>query len=644
MTTADALHRAMQQHQAGQLSEAEMVYRQVLTEHPDHPDALHLLGLIAHHRGQHAQAAQLIDRAAKLAPTAADLQFNLGLVFAAMNRPDEALAAYRQALKLNPNLERAARNVAAILYNLCRFDEAIAAYHRVLQFAPEAADVHNNLGVAFNRAGKPNQAAASFEKALAARPNDAAILTNLAASLLDMGRLDEALHACRQAVAADPKLVQAYDNLAHVLEAQGEVAQAIACYDRALTIQPNDPVIASKRLFTLQRDPNCDPHTLRVEHERWSHQHARPLFSNRKFQISNLQPRRRLRVGYVSADFCDHAVGRNLLPLLRHRDRENFQVHCYSGTLRPDAMTAKLREQTDAWRDILGRSDDQVADQIDILVDLSLHSAGHRLLIFARKPAPVQVTYLGYCGTTGLDAIDYRLSDPYIDPPDADLSQYTEKTWRLPHTFWCYQPPQDSPPPASATQRLTFGCLNNFAKVSPAAQELWARILKATPGSKLILHSLPGSHLDAVRRRFTSAGVTDDRLEFVGKQGFMPYIATYQRIDIALDPFPYGGGITTCDALWMGVPTVTLCGKTAVGRGGCSILSNIGLSQWVAHSEQEYLKIAVDLAGHPDDLKTLRSTLRQRMLDSPLMDAKAFAGDVETAYREMFQACCQVHA
>jgi predicted O-linked N-acetylglucosamine transferase (SPINDLY family) len=285
------------------------------------------------------------------------------------------------------------------------------------------------------------------------------------------------------------------------------------------------------------------------------------------------------------------------------------------------------------------------SDGIDILVDLSLHMSGNRLLTFARKPAPLQVTYLGYCASTGLDAIDYRLSDPNLDPPESDLSLYSEQTLRLPETWWCYRnagpTPDPAPPPVESAGHITFGCLNNFAKVSPGSLDLWAEILAAVPNSQLILHAYGGSHLDAVRQRFAAAGVSPDRLQFLAKQSWADYVQTYGRIDIALDPFPYGGGITTCDALWMGVPVVSLIGQTAVGRGGKSILTNIGIPELAARRPRQYVQAAVTLAQSSQRLSELRQSLRQRMLTSPLMNARRFARNVENAYRQIWREYCR---
>jgi predicted O-linked N-acetylglucosamine transferase (SPINDLY family) len=392
-----------------------------------------------------------------------------------------------------------------------------------------------------------------------------------------------------------------------------------------------------------------DARTLCEEHRRWDRNHAAPLARFIGPHLNDRSPDRRLRVGYVSPDFRHHPVGRFLLPLLESHDRRSFEIFGYASVDVPDTMTDRCRAHTDVWRNMLGSSDEQVArtirqDRIDILVDLSVHMAKNRLLVFARKPAPVQVTYLAYCGTTGLSTIDYRLTDPYLDPPGQDEQIYTEQSVRLPETYWCYQPAIETPPvnalPALDVGHVSFGSLNNFCKVTPATLAAWGRLLQAVPQSRLLLHARSGSHRDRVRKFLAEQGVSPERLEFIDFQPMAEYFAAYQQIDVALDPFPYGGGTTTCDALWTGVPVVSLAGETAVGRGGLSILSNIGLPGLAARDPDEYVRIAAELALDLPRLTELRATLRQRMQSSPLMDAARFARGVEAAYREMWRRWC----
>jgi predicted O-linked N-acetylglucosamine transferase (SPINDLY family) len=388
---------------------------------------------------------------------------------------------------------------------------------------------------------------------------------------------------------------------------------------------------------------------IRDEHRIWNQQHAEPLKKFIRPHSNDREPDRPLRIGYVSADFLDHPVGRLILPLLSAHNHDHFTIFCYSDVKQPDRLTPLIRRHAGQWQNIVRLTDERVAqmireDRIDILVDLTMHVANNRLLLFARKPAPVQATYLAYCSTTGLEKMDYRLTDPYFDPPGMNDEFYSEKSIRLPETYWCY--PNDDlssevgPLPALATGEITFGCLNNFSKVSPDALKLWMQLLRAMPKSRFILHAYPGAHRQRVVDLLQQGGIDPRRVAFAGKVPLREYYALHGKIDIGLDPFPFAGGTTTCDAVWMGVPVVTLIGKTAVGRGGVSILSNLGLPELIAGTPEQYIEIAMGLAKDLPRLAELRRTLRARMQASPLMDAPRFARNVEAAYRQMWRNWC----
>ena len=350
-----------------------------------------------------------------------------------------------------------------------------------------------------------------------------------------------------------------------------------------------------------------------------------------------------LRIGYVSPDFRDHPVGRFVLPIIRGHQRTRFKAYCYSSVAMPDRFTAAIASAADRWRLVNALDDRQLAqkiraDGIDILVDLSLHMRGNRLGTFAQKPAPVQVSYLAYCSTSGLDAIDYRLTDPFLDPakPGRD-ALYTERSIRLPQSYWCYVPPLAptvAPLPLKTTGFVTFGCLNNFCKVTDHTLRLWREIFQTLKRAKLTLHAAEGAHRQRVLDRL---GVTPDRVHFVGRLPHDQYLRIHHEIDIALDPTPCTGGTTTCDALWMGVPVISLAGELAVARGGLSILSNIGLAELVAESDQQYVAIAVELANSVRRLSELRQTLRERMRGSRLMNQGQFIRDLESAYLRMWK-------
>jgi protein O-GlcNAc transferase len=336
---------------------------------------------------------------------------------------------------------------------------------------------------------------------------------------------------------------------------------------------------------------------------------------------------------------------------MQNHGHQEAEVFCYSQVREPDAFTHRLQQLSGHWRSTVGFTDEQVCkqvreDQIDILVDLKLHTPNNRLLVFALKPAPVQVTWLGYPGSTGLSTIDYRLSDPYLDPLDMDETIYSEKTIRLPDTFWCYHPldGHDIPVnalPAQNAGTITFGCLNNFSKLNEGILALWAQVLRQVDGSRLLLLANRGAHQDRTRRFLSEREVDPQRVTFAPRQHRVDYFKLYHRVDVQLDSFPCNGHTTSLDSFWMGVPVVTLVGQTPFSRAGWSQLSNLGLTELAGHTPDQFVKIAVDLARDLPRLQTLRSTLRQRMEQSPLMDAPRFARNIEAAYRQMWRKWCE---
>jgi protein O-GlcNAc transferase len=639
--------------QSGQLAAAIAAFQEVLRLKPDYAEAHNNLGNALQDQNQLPAAIAEYRLAIGLKPDLAEAYNNLGNVLKEQGQLDSALGAYREALRLKPDYAQAHSNLGVVLLARGQFDQAAAACREAIRLKPDFAQAHNNLGNAFKEQDQLEEAISQYRLAIGLKPDLAEAYNNLGNALKEQNKLDEAISQYRLAIGLKPDLAEAYNNLG-ALNDRGQIPEAIAAYRTAMQLKSNFPKAHSNLIFSMHLDSQSDAQAIHHELLRWNLQHAEPLkkfiqpHAHSDSHRDNLD--RKLRVGYVSGDFREHVVGWNLLPLFKEHHRELFEIYCYTNSFRDDAVTGQLRSCTAVWRNITSVNDRHAAqmirdDKIDILVDLALHTADNRLTLFAHKPAPVQVTWLGYPGSTGLDAIDYRFSDPYLDPPDADLTVYSEQTLRLPNTYWCYRPggpaPEPAPPPVLHAGYVTFGCLNNFSKVSPKVMDLWAQILHRVPRSRLIVHSKPGVHLDRVRERFVYAGITADRLEFVGLQPWGQYIQTYGRIDIALDPFPYNGGITTCDSLHMGVPVVSLSGQTAVGRGGRSILSNIGLPELIAYTPQEYVDLAVKLSGDLPQLAKLRKTLRQRMQASPLMDAKCFAQNVESTYRDVWRRWCE---
>ena len=640
---------ALALHQSGKYAEAEAAYRQVLETHPDNADANHLLGVIAYQYGRHLVAQNLIERAISINGRIAEYHRNLGLVMVALGKVDEAEACYKRALELRPNYAKALHNLATVLRMQKKPEAAISLCQKALAINPNYTEAWNSLGALLYGRGQLEQAIVAYRRALERHPDYPQALFNLGIALQQTDQMDEAIKSYRRAVELKPDYAEALTNLGVVLKLTGQLEEAIVCYRKAFELQPKNMIAHSNYIYLLEFRAGETQQSIFAEQRAFAKKYAEPLRDQIQPHENDRNSERRLRIGYVSPDLRNHVVGSNLLPLLRQHDHQQFEIFCYASVERPDALTQRLQQFTDQWRDVAGNSDKDICDlvrldKIDILVDLTLHMADNRLTVFARKPAPVQVSYLGYCGGTGLDTIDYRISDVHMDPEESDPNSYSEKTVRLAHSYWCYQPPDPAPkradPPCLANGTVTFGCMNNYAKVSAPVLEVWAKILNALPGSRILIHSLPGSHTAKALARFVDAGVAAERVQFIPRQHFHDYLRCYNRMDIALDPFPYGGGITTCDSLWMGLPVVTLSGMTAVGRGGRSILVNIGHPEWVARSTDEYVKIAVDLARDPKRLLKLRSDIRDQMAASPLMDAKLFAREVEGAYRQMWRDYC----
>jgi predicted O-linked N-acetylglucosamine transferase (SPINDLY family) len=560
----------------------------------------------------------------------------------------EAEAAYRQALALDPRDAESHYGLGLIAQAGRRHPEAIDAFLRAITVDGGVAAYHARLGEALLAEADTNAAIVAFQKALSLRPDDPALLLSLGGAYVKQGRLTEAVALFEQARNRDPTNGAASTALGNACMAQGAVEAAIPHFERALKLDGRNPAAESNLLFCLIYSER-PPAEIAERHRAWGAREAarvRPATAH----PNDRDPDRRLRIGYVSGDFKGHAVSYFLAPLLAAHDHDAVEVCCYSEFDRRDAVTERFMALADRWRDTPGQSDAAVAemiaaDQIDILVDLAGHTAGHRLGVFARKPAPVQVSWLGYPATTGLPTLDYRLVDAVTDPPGPADALATETLIRLEDGFLCYEPapdaPDPGPPPGLANGFVTFGSFNNQTKLSPTALKTWARLLKAVPTARLLFKGGfvidPGAR-ERVSAAFEAEGVAPDRLILHGFTGTpAEHLAVYNQIDMALDPFPYNGTTTTCETLWMGVPVVTLAGQAHAGRVGASLLSLVGLEDLIAEDLDGYIRIATALAADPDRLTDLRRTLRPRMAASPLCDAPAFARKMEAAYRALWQ-------
>jgi len=577
---AAELEAAIRLHERGDLAAAEQRYHAMLRASPRCSDAAHLLGLIHHQRGEHALAVAQIGAAIALKGDQAQYHYNLGNALMGLGEQEAAMDSFRAAIRLDAAHVAASFNLAACMESANRWSEAAEIYSALLSAQAGLATAHNRLGNCYNQLGRMAEARSHY------------------------------LEVCR----IEPEFAHAWTS-------------ALAC---------------------LNYDPHCTPENAAAEHRRWAARVAAPHYPGSARFDNERSPERPLRIGYVSPDLRRHPVSAIFAPILAAHDRSRIEVTCYHNFAGEDVVTLRLKSLAGRWRPVAGMDDaalcEQIrADDIDILVDLAGHTMHGRLLAFARKPAPVQMSWLGYFNTTGLATMDYFVSDPWSSPAGQER-YYAEKLLRLPHTRFCYEPPDYmptvSPPPAERNGHVTFGCLNNLAKLNEKVLALWGGILRAIPGAKLLLQA---AALDDApnRARFgdlcAKHGIAPAQLEL---RGFVPIElvpASYADIDIALDPFPFCGGMTSLEALWLGVPVITLAGETIAGRQSTSLLMNLGLPQLVAESAEQYAANTLRLARDPQRLAELRAGLRPRFTASPLMDYKGFARALEAAYRDSWR-------
>jgi protein O-GlcNAc transferase len=648
--TPQPLDIAWKRYQEGHLLAAEQICRQIVQADATRVDALHLLGLIAVRTGRDDLAREYLEAAVRLKPDFAEAHNILGIVLVKHRKLAEAVASFRQALRARPDDALAHTNLGNVLRQQGDLDAAVASFREAVRLRPHLAEASNNLGSVLHQQGRLQEAEVHLRRARVLKPDSAEIAFNLGLLLSKLDDLEESIACNREAVRLKPNYAEAHANLANGLVERGELDEAIAAYRVALQLKPDAANIHSNLVRVLHYHPGYDQRAIWEECRHWSSRHAEPLARHIRPHTNAPDPERRLRIGYVSPDFREHVDSFFTIPLLSNQDHHEFEIFCYADVAHPDRLTERLRGYADAWRSISGLSDQQAADwvrqdRIDILVDLKMHTADNRLLLFARKPAPVQASWLGYPGTTGLSAIDYRLTDPYLDPPGLFDALSSEEPLRLPDTFWCYDPLTDEPPvnplPALESGAITFGCLNNFCKVNDGCLALWAGVLRAAPRSRLLLLAPAGPARDKSLARLGQEGIAASRVEFAPRQSRAEFLKLYHKIDLGLDPVPCNGHTTSLDAFWMGVPTVSLVGTTLVGRAGWSQLCNLELQELAAETPEQYVAAAARLAGDLPRLADLRRTMRHRMRQSPLMDANRFARNMESVFRQIWRRWCR---
>jgi len=634
----------------GRLDQAIEHYRQAISINSNYAEAHYNLGRALKQQGKPDAAIVSYRRAISFRQNFAEAYYNLGNVLKDLGKSDEAVEQYKKALVFNSNFAEPHSNLGFLLQSQNKLDEAIEHCRIALSINPELAEAHNNLGNACKEQGRLVEAAEHCSKAILLKPDFAEAHNNLGNAYKDQRRLDEAIECYCRALSFRPDYAEAYNNMGNALKDQGKLDEAVVQYRKALAYKPDIPGTHSNILYALNFLPELRREEGYIAAREYDTVAGIPLRSAWRAHANDRDPHRRLRVGYVSPDFRHHAVAYFAEPIFAHHDKSKIEIFCYAEVSKEDEYTGRFRQMADHWHSTVGMSDAAVAemirgDQIDILVDLAGHTAKNRLLVFARKPAPIQITYLGYLGTTGLSAMDYLITDHYADPEGSNDSYYSERLLRMPNSLWCFRPsrsaPEITPLPALARGYLTFGSFNNFNKIDRHSLDLWGKLLREIPASRLIMLSVGGGETrQSLLHHFSGLGIDAQRLEFHGIMPIDEFRRKILEVDISLDPVTVNGATTTCESLWMGVPVVSLAGNRLVSRAGLSILSTVGLVDFAVTSPESYIRLVAYLADNIPLLAEIRAGLREHLRLSPLTDEAGFTHDLENRYREIWVKWC----
>lgn len=652
--TRARLEAGLDLHRAGKLDEAQSAYRAILAEAEDNPDANHFLGLIAHQRGDQGEAVRRIRRAIELDQARPTFHYNLGTILGKSGQWEAAALALERATVLEPGSAEIQYSFGTALGQLKRYVPAETAFRYAIERQPGYAEALSGLAGALHGQGRNEEAEKSARDALAIAPDLPQAHTNLGNILATFGEIEVAERHHRLAIKAAPDYAIAYYNLARLLSELGRPSDAQQSFRQALEIEPSYRDAADNLLFSLTYDENETAASIFEAHREWGENLNIVEHTGLPTYPNSRDPDRRLRIGYVSADFKTHSCAYFLEPVFFGHNREVVTVYAYANVDEPDETTARLRDGADHWRDIHGVEDYNAAamiaaDEIDILIDLSGHTRGNRLDVFALRPAPVQSSWLGYPATTGLGAIDYRFTDAVTDPPGTGEGYHTEQLVRLPWGFCCYSPPSDAPavvaPPSVKSGRITFGSFNNPLKLSGVTLDLWANILGQLPQSTILLKGMGLDRSVTARRlnhEFTDRGIDPDRVRLQGwiSRDAKP-LNLYGEIDIALDTTPYNGTTTSLEALFMGVPVISLAGDRHASRVGASLLHQLGRPEWITNTSDEYVTAAVNLAENIPHLAKIRATQRDRLIRSTLCNASLFVSEFEDALKNIWYRWCK---
>lgn len=669
------------------LNDAENYFRKAITMNPDRADAHIGLAKVVHDLGKLDDALALFRKAIALDPQDCDTRMTLGLLLQTQQKYEEAEACYLHALEIQPNLATALNNLGGLCRKTGRNETAIAYYKKAILLEPGFAEAHFNLGATLHKLAIYAEAEQCLLKAMDLKADFAEAHSEYGLLMQHYGKLDLAEKKFRLAIEIKPDFAHAYGHLGTILNITRRFREAEDLYIKANSLQPDNTNILinwsntlkdtgriEESIEKLRRATQIEPDNLQAQSNILFDEHylenppaqlmlddavlygitAERLARPHTTWLTSADPHRPIRLGLVSGDLCDHPVGyflEGILQALEHGAAGRLEVFAYTSRPNEDETSRKLRTHCKGWYSTLGLSDEALSDHIrnhciDILIDLSGHTGKSRLATFAWKPAPVQVSWLGYFSTTGLRAMDYLIADPYTLPASEEV-YFVEKIWRLPETRLCFTKPNVeitvNAPPALTNNYITFACFNNVSKVTNAVLRTWARVIRGTPQSRLFIKAQVVGEVDQCRQlveRLASFGIDEDRLILEDYGSRSDYFAAHRRVDIALDPFPYPGGTTTAEALWMGVPVLTMEGKTFLARQGCGLLTNAGLTDWIARDVDDYVAKSIQMASDIGRLASLRSELREKVLSSPIFDAERFAGHFEAALRSMWAEYC----
>jgi len=641
------LQQAISLHQAGQLQQAEQICQQILRNSPQHADALHLLGVIAYQVGENNVATSLITQAIKIDSNQYVFFNSLGSVLQEQGRLRESIQAFNRALEIQPDYADVHYNKGNTLQEQGKLEEAVDAYQQAIRIQPNHPEAYNNLGNVLQERGRLEESIQAYHKAIEIQPNYADAYNNLGNVLQERGRLEESIQAYHKAIEIQPNDPRVYSNLGNSLQTQGRIVDAVNSFRQSLIINPNFIEGHSNLIFAQDFHLDIGLQEQQIERQKWNQRFILPLANSIQSHPNDRNPERRIRIGYVSADFRQHSAAQGFGQLILNYNQTQFDVFCYSGVVKEDEITKRFKDAVSGWYSTLGKSDKKLVeqirnDEIDILVDLSGHTSGNRLLAFGYKPAPIQVTGIGH-DAPGVTMIDYRLTTPIKTRPEEE-KHFVEKPVYL-GFFMGFMSPLKIPPvgylPAYEKGHVTFGCLNRFSKVSDESLGLWASLLKRIPNSKLLLKS---GELDNIElrghtiKRLSDLGVSSNRVILRGGTSQYKHLNTYNQVDISLDTFPCGGGATTLESLCMGTPVVSLTDDSKQAyRYASATLSPLGLNEWVAKTKDEYVEISCHWARNLGELAELRQELRSQVLTQ----TAKFVPQVEIAYREMWSRWCR---